>query len=1471
MRRGDVKIEIKYKYSPKLPDNIKIDKKFILQRANESGIEDEFLISGKTLYWINKGNLIKSISTASEIIQCIWCNFNETFSRKKINEEEEGGEDLKKSVKKEKKENKKKEYMNYLAILHNDGLLLHSMEGKILNLNLPCNISSIWALPTGIILEREKSESEKIKKNKKKKEENKKDTPSHFSLLNPLEEIKPISYLSKNESQSKEKAGNSKGREWNKSKLNESSWVEEISALFEEEKEYMNNENYKIIFTSIHLPLIIFYNLNSNKNVFFLIHKRKYIKEPRSYEEAQKFAILRAQFNQEKRKLNSLQFDAAPSDDPGRFPNSNSNETHLNDSMFSNYSLLNESSTLFDSKLHVNHFHPLFSNKFEFSINENENLQSEVYLQWIYDDLPCFSISNSLSDAGNTQDALPYCFLSFTRSNDILLCIFIKSLELLRFYSISCESGRFSGEKEAPESVGRVCDEPPLSKRKENIKKKAGRYRIEYKYELNAIKSALPIQSCKLEKISVENKAKGFLISEYPPCANGISFGTPFLPEFPYFTHSRFQYFEKLHRNDILLLKSDNRLYLFNFYNQLSTCSLSNQIITQLNLLPPSLNVSLPSNAPLLHDQLNIRALSDPIGNRFSIRLQFPLFPTSSLLSESLSKMMIYLNNEEFNLFYSYLLKEFYALHPDNQSQAPSSSPSSSFLPLSFPSEWDCFLHCFWKIIFSYAHWKNDAFAKAVDRLIPSSSNADLLGKEKGAGEEEDSDEEWEYLLSSKYNRDTIMKHQIVLNAPSEHLLASTSRSNSTSTSNSNNSNSHGEINGKYEFEWIDKSEFKYDFIIQKIQVIHEIFHLQFQCRKLDVIQWNDDALHLLTILIPLSHLLSFQQYSHYYQRQFYSIHPSSTATTPSSSSPSIRYSQFMNRKWNDKEKEVVDELIRSISPFRHPEYDHSIFDVYTWIENEIYLYCKHQGYVSGPSPKQEAKSSHIGYQNSKENGMVYSIAHELRDKIALFPLLRKYCRIFHTLSAGDHLFFTIPFSSSPSPSPSSSPSIPTPTIHKKNMNKSELVGTGGVEALIDEDYGEYIEGITGTITDYAIALLATGVRFPLLMKQCSWQEEEEENKLNKLSNEEKMISIMAEEGIHLKEINKLPRGISLPIKMIQIKIRKNPSSEFKYEEYLLLSREDMAIQYELYNHNNDNHYHSNLHYIYKRLPPPPPIPIQNHSTALSVAGAPGNASGGGITSGTGSTSGGGSSNDENNKSYIVEGTLTYDPVCKLLFSKDIRINELRRILSTSIQQVINIKQNTGMTESEIMNEQQEYLKRLSQRTMSVPVGRGMFTLSSVSLVTSDQIIVPKLEYSGRIKDTKIVQTLNIPNNEGQGNNAAGNNGNGNSPSSNGEYDQWPQFHNGVSTALRIIKSNDNTNHYMNILNLLNNNKPKSPTDSHAGFLMGLGLQANLHSIKLPKVFNYLKDSHSLTSIGLLLGLSVNRIQSMDIRYYLLF
>src|SRR3990167_1294658 len=169
MRRGDVKIEIGYKYSPKLPDNIKIDKKFILQRANESGIEDEFLISGKTLYWINKGYLIKSISTASEIIQCIWCNFNETFSRKKINEEEEGGEDLKKSVKKEKKENKKKEYMNYLAILHNDGLLLHSMEGKILNLNLPCNISSIWALPTGIILEREKSESEKKKKKKRRK------------------------------------------------------------------------------------------------------------------------------------------------------------------------------------------------------------------------------------------------------------------------------------------------------------------------------------------------------------------------------------------------------------------------------------------------------------------------------------------------------------------------------------------------------------------------------------------------------------------------------------------------------------------------------------------------------------------------------------------------------------------------------------------------------------------------------------------------------------------------------------------------------------------------------------------------------------------------------------------------------------------------------------------------------------------------------------------------------------------------------------------------------------------------------------------------------------------------------------------------------------------------------------------------------------------------------------------------------
>merc|ERR1712137_1452813 len=60
-------------------------------------------------------------------------------------------------------------------------------------------------------------------------------------------------------------------------------------------------------------------------------------------------------------------------------------------------------------------------------------------------------------------------------------------------------------------------------------------------------------------------------------------------------------------------------------------------------------------------------------------------------------------------------------------------------------------------------------------------------------------------------------------------------------------------------------------------------------------------------------------------------------------------------------------------------------------------------------------------------------------------------------------------------------------------------------------------------------------------------------------------------------------------------------------------------------------------------------------------------------------------------------------------------------------------------------------------------------------------------------------------------------------------------------------------------------NKPREPSSSHAGFLLGSGLQGHLKALKLPKAMQYLKENHPLTSIGILLGLAATYRGTMDI------
>jgi anaphase-promoting complex subunit 1 len=87
----------------------------------------------------------------------------------------------------------------------------------------------------------------------------------------------------------------------------------------------------------------------------------------------------------------------------------------------------------------------------------------------------------------------------------------------------------------------------------------------------------------------------------------------------------------------------------------------------------------------------------------------------------------------------------------------------------------------------------------------------------------------------------------------------------------------------------------------------------------------------------------------------------------------------------------------------------------------------------------------------------------------------------------------------------------------------------------------------------------------------------------------------------------------------------------------------------------------------------------------------------------------------------------------------------------------------------------------------------------------------------------------------------------------------WAFFHNGASAGLMISKDAKGID-----TSWILYNKPPELTNRHAGFLLALGLTGHLKNLAKWVAFKYLTPKHTMTSIGLLLGLSASYLGTMD-------
>lgn len=102
------------------------------------------------------------------------------------------------------------------------------------------------------------------------------------------------------------------------------------------------------------------------------------------------------------------------------------------------------------------------------------------------------------------------------------------------------------------------------------------------------------------------------------------------------------------------------------------------------------------------------------------------------------------------------------------------------------------------------------------------------------------------------------------------------------------------------------------------------------------------------------------------------------------------------------------------------------------------------------------------------------------------------------------------------------------------------------------------------------------------------------------------------------------------------------------------------------------------------------------------------------------------------------------------------------------------------------------------------------------------------------------------------------------------EFLKWPEFHSGVSQAIKLSSDFLNSNNSSYIRNWILFNKPNLNTQNlnceqqHGGFIFGMGLLKVLDNLLSTDIYQYMKSAHEAITIGIMLGRAVSKISSME-------
>ncbi|KAK3042882.1 hypothetical protein RJ639_001155 [Escallonia herrerae] len=340
-------------------------------------------------------------------------------------------------------------------------------------------------------------------------------------------------------------------------------------------------------------------------------------------------------------------------------------------------------------------------------------------------------------------------------------------------------------------------------------------------------------------------------------------------------------------------------------------------------------------------------------------------------------------------------------------------------------------------------------------------------------------------------------------------------------------------------------------------------------------------------------------------------------------------------------------------------------------------------------------------------------------------------------------------------------------------------------------------------------------------------------------TKEEVTVLAMVGESFGLQQLDLLPTGVSLPLRHALDTCREAPPTDWPAAAYILLGREDLALSCLAHSSNSkDLEPHTSMGLISMSTP------YMLHLDPVTIPSSISETTEYAKLEDTDSADG-----------SIVDGMEhIFNASTQLRYGRDLRLNEVRRLLCSARPVAIQTSVNPTASDQDL---QQAQLWQLAQRTTSLPVGRGAFTLATTSTLLTEAITVPKLILAGRLpaqQNATVNLDPNIRNIQ--------------------ELKSWPEFHNAVAAGLRLAPIQGKMSRTWIMYN-----KPEEPNAIHAGLLFALGLHGHLRVLTIADVYTYLQQvsdfnklvlssvlklEHESTTVGLMLGLAASYRGSME-------